>query len=517
VSALLYLDLRFLRNQTMTIVRSPGRLALWIPYLFLLAWFGYSRTLYRGHAQSFSITHLGPSIATAAAGIFLAALGGVLLQASGPRLQGFRSTAEAVLFNNAGIQARTLLLWLQIRKLASTAPRWLFSFVYLLVFVSFNMTLGTVGRILIATFIAAAALMTVELPAYLARRRPRGVAIAWLGGASLAAGVLYGFAGFATFFGERNIAPHVMAAVRVDPGRFVDALVSGPPYGLALLALVPLTLVAIGPLLARDAIPELYAAAAEVQAYRERIRGGRIATGVGAVRSSAAHRIPSGAWTLLWKDWIALRRGRFGLRAFALGVLLWGGIGAAIVYAPDVGLSYTFLSFAAMFVVFVPIRISFGLFAELSKPIWWLSRASLRSRLAVWTISKCWPGALALSALPLVIGVLGGRPALALAAIPLAFAVWWPMHALGLVTYAAFPSRVDVRGPMAMLRVFATMLYLAPPILTSAVIAVLTHNAIGAVAAGLALLVLQGLGFFEISVRRIRENGAALSTLERAA
>ena len=90
------------------------------------------------------------------------------------------------------------------------------------------------------------------------------------------------------------------------------------------------------------------------------------------------------------------------------------------------------------------------------------------------------------------------------------------MHALGLATYAAFPSRVDVRGPMAMLRVFATMLYLTPPILASTVIAVLTRNAIGAVAAGLALLVLQGLGLFEISVRRIRENGAALSTLERA-
>jgi len=514
LGALLYLDLRFLRNQTFAVLRSPGRLALWIPYLALLVWFAYSRTFYRSHGQGFSLTHVGPPVATAAAGIFFAALGATLLAASGPRLRGFRSVAEAVLFNNAGVGTRALLVWLQLRKLLSTAPRWLFSVFYLLVFVSFNMTLGTVGRIMLATFVAAAILMTAELPAFLARRRRGGDAIAWLGWTLLAFGALYGFAGFASFFGEHHLAPKVLAALKIDPGRLVDALISGPAYALAYLACIPLTLIAVVPLFAGDARADLYAAAAEMQAFRERVRGERASS---AIAHSSARYIPSGAWTLLWKDWIALRRGRYGLRSFLLGVVVWGGIGALIVYGPDTGLAYTLLTAAAMFVLLVPIRISYGLFAELSKPIWWLSRAPLRGRLAVWTLSKCWPGSLALAALPLTIGVLGGHTALALAAIPASFTLWWSMHALGLAMYAAFPSRVDVRGPMAMLRFLATMLYLTPPLGAGIAAGVLTHNVVLAFAAALGLLALQGIGFFEISVRRIRENGAALSTLERSA
>jgi hypothetical protein len=515
VRALLYLDLRYLRNQTIAILRSPGRLALWIPYVLILAWFAYGRAGYAGRAASIPMTHIGASIATAIAGLYLGALGATLLGASGPRVRGFRSTAEAVLFNNAGIQTRTLLAWIQIRKLASAAPSRFFSLVYLLIFVSFNLTLGTLGRILLATLLAAAVLVTLELPAFLARRRAGGVAIAWLGGAALLAGAIYAFAGLATTFGERHIAPQLLAALRFDPGRWVDALISGPQYALVLLASVPLALVVIGPLIPGDGLAELYAAAAEMRSFRERGRRGKSA--LSAVRSGTASAIPSGAWTILWKDWISLRRGHFGLRAFVIGAVLWGGIGTAIALAPDPQVGYTFFSFAAMFVLLVPIRISAGLFVELSKPIWWLSRAPLRSRLAVWTFSKSWPGSIALSMLPFSLGIFGGHPLLALAAIPISLAVWWPMHVLGLVLYAAFPSQLDVSGPMTMLRLSVTLLYLTPPLLLLTVVGIVGRDpTLGAVAA-LALLVLQGLGFFELSVRRIRENGAALSTLERAA
>jgi hypothetical protein len=518
MGALLYLDFRFLRNQTLAVIRSPGRLALWVPYVLVLAWFAYGRTRYAGHGAQFAaIAQIAAPIATAVAGIFMAALGAVLLQASGPRIRGFRSTAEAVLFNTAGIPTRTLLLWLQIRKLASTAPRWFFSFIYILIFVSFNLTLGAIGRILIASLLAAAVLMTLELPAFLVRRKPGGVAIGWVGGALLLAGALYAFAGFATTFGEQHVAPQLLAALHLDPGRLVEALISGPPQALALLAIVPFALVAAGPLFPGDARADLYAAAAEYQAFRQRVRGLRPVAGDDAVRSNAAGRIPSGAWTILWKDWISLRRGRFGVRAFLLGAVLWAGIGTAIVYAPDRELGFTFLSFAAMFVLLVPIRISYGLFAELSKPIWWLSHAPLRSRIAVWTISKSWPGAIALGMLPLSIGVLGGYPWLALAAIPISLGVWWPMHVLGLAMYAAFPSRVDIRGPMAMLRLFATLLYLTPPTAVMVFTGIFAHSFVLGAVAALLVLVVQGFGFFELSVRRIRENGAALSTLERAA
>jgi hypothetical protein len=515
VRALLYLDLRFLRNQTLAVFRSPARLALWIPYVLILGYFAYSRARFASVGHLIPLTQIPASVATAVAGLYFAALGATLLAASGPRIRGFRSTAEAILFNNVGVKTRTMLAWIQIRKLASTAPRWFFSLVYLLIFVSFNLTLGTLGRILLATLLAAAVLMTIELPAFLVRRRPGGVVLAWLGGAALVAGAVYAFAGFAIIFGEQQIAPQVLAALRLDPGRIVEALVSGPSYALVLLAVVPIALVVVGPLIPGDALVELYAAATEMRAYRERGSRGKDAS-IGA-RSGGTHSIPSGAWTILWKDWISLRRGHFGVRAFVLGAVLWGAIGTAIALAPDPQLGYTLFSFAAMFVLLVPIRISAGLFVELSKPIWWLSRAPLRNRLAVWTLSKSWPGSIALSMLPLAIGVFGRRPLLALAAIPISLAVWWPMHVLGLVLYAAFPSRVDVRGPMAMLRLLVTLLYLAPPIALLVYVGIVGRDAVLGAVAGLALLVLQGLGFFELSVRRIRENGAALSTLERAA
>jgi len=514
--ALLYLDLRYLRNQTFAVFRSPARLLLWIPYVLILGWFAWVRIAFSRHAQAVPAVHFSAALETAVAGLYFAAVGAMLLSASGPRVRGFRSIAEAILFNNVGVGTRTLILWIQIRKLASTAPRWFFSFVYILAFVSFNLTLGAVGRILIASLLAAAVLMTLEMPVYLLRRRPGGLAFVWLGGALLVAGALYAFGGFATTFGEHHIAPQLLAALRLDPGRIVEALVTGPPYALALLGAISVALVALGPFVPGDTLAELYAAAAELRTYRERGRFGRAGT-LTEIRPGAIGTIPPGAWTILWKDWISLRRGRFGVRAFVLGAVLWGGIGATIALAPDPEAGYTLFSFALMFVLLVPIRISAGLFVELSKPLWWLSRAPLRNRLAVWTLSKTWPGAIALAMLPLVLGALSGRPLLAVAALPMSLAIWWPMHVLGLALYAAFPNRADVRGPMAMLRLFITFLYLAPPAGLLLLIGILGHSVALGVSCGLGLLLLQGLGFFELSVRRIRENGAALSTLERAA
>jgi hypothetical protein len=519
MSALAYLDLHYLRNAIGAILRSPGRLALWLPYLAVLGYFAYARA---GNAASaphtLSSAQLSHPMATAIGGAFLGMLGFGLLRSGGSRVASFRSPAEAVLFANAGITPRALVTWLQVRRFASTGPRWIAALVcYIAAFAPGNAGLGELGRMFVASLIAAAVLTTVELPAFLAQRRGAGwlvVAAAW---GTIALGFAYAIGGAAILIGDEGIAPAVLRALHADPAHAVFALVEGPPLATLAFAALPLLLVAVCPLLSRDAFPEFYAATLETHAMRERIRGGG-RLDARTVSAGSGARIPPGALALVWKDWVALRRRRYGLWPTVLAFLFWAAIGSTIAFtaAGDPSLGYALLGFAGMFVLFVPAAVSHGLIAELSKPIWWLSRSSLRARLAAWTFARSWRGAVALAGLPLAMGVLAHSAGLTLAAFPAAAAAWWSLYGLGLLLYAAFPSRADMRGPVALLRFMATAVFLVPPAVMFVYVASLAHSGAAAVAASLGLLVAQGALALEIAVRRIETNGAALVTLERA-
>jgi hypothetical protein len=519
MGALAYLDLRYLRNQIATILRSPGRLAIWLPYLAVLGYFAYSRAANAGNARhAFSYGELSHPMATTIGGAYLALLGLTLLRSGASRVASFRSPAEAVLFINAGISSGALVLWLQIRRFLSAGPRWLSALViWIVALAPGNAGIGELGRLFLASLIAAASLAMLELPMFLAQRRGAGSPVVAAGWIAIAFAFVYTIASVAAMLGDGNIAPAVLGALHLDPGAAAFALVDGPPITIVAFAAVPLLLVAISPPLGRDAIPELYQATLERLALRERMRGGgRHATHI--IRASDGARIPSGALALFWKDWIAARRRRYGLWPVPIFFALWAALGAVAALAgqEDPSLTYALLGFAGVYVAFVPIFVSSGLAAEISNPLWWLSHSSIRARLGVWTLARSWRGAVALAALPLTAGVLTHNAALVLGALPAALAAWWSLHGLGLLFYVAFPNRSDLRGPVTFLRIIAVAPYLTPPTILAIAVIVLSRSPVAGIAAALTLLVLQGALALEFAGRRIEANGVALATLERS-
>ncbi len=512
--ALAYLDGRYLLNQLRRIVTSPGRLALWATYAAVIAAGSYNR--FAGPRPP-AMLGTGPHpLGTAAAGAFLAMLGVTIGVAAAGRVSAFRSTAEALLFVNAGIPPLTLAVWLQIRKLFGTAARWLFSILFTFILIVPRSTgPEQLSRGLVAAVAAAAAIMTAELPAFLLARKPWGGFVAPLGWTLAAAGALYAAIGFAGAVGERRFGTATALALHFDPGNVVGAIVSSWTAPL-LLCVIPLLLIVSIVLLARDSVPELYAATLNSFEWRNRRRKEQLVDAASSVR---AERIPAGALTIVWKEWIGFRRSRGGTLRWLLAFLFWLGLGGAVAWADangDRGLVLPLVGFAMTLVVLVPLAASVSLLEDLAKPIWWVSHASLRSRIIAWTFAKAWRNGLAFAAFLLPLAIAGGDALAALLAIPLGIALWTSLNALGVALYAAYPSRIDARGPIFFVRAVATGIFLLPAAMLFGFVSMLTHNALIGATLGAIVIVLEGLLAIEFAASRFDENGAGISMLERA-
>jgi hypothetical protein len=514
--ALLELDLHVLRNQLRAIARSPLRLMIWIPYLGLVLGLSIWR-LTQGHtAHASDLSGVPLRLATLAGATYLAAFGFAFARHAGGRVQAFRCEAEALLCTNAGVPPLLLTFWLQMRKLCGSALRWLGALIlYVAALAPAGAPPETLGRVVLACVLAAVALVTVEIPAYLLGRRRFGsllIALAW---GLTAFGALEAIAAAAELLGDGMYAPSLFTTLGLDPGRAVAALLRGDPATLlfaAALALAPAIALAV---LGRDAMPELYEAA-----IRTRSAGPGLERASGlAQRARHGRNIPGGVLALFWKEWIVLRR-RGGARKMLLGACFWAVFGAAIAFAlgpaDDPALALALLSIATLFIALVPVALSNGLGEDLSKPLWWLATAPLSGRLIAWTFSRSWPGGTALAAMPLVIGLALHHPNVALAAWPVAVLVWWSLQALGLALVALFPSRLDMRGPVGVLRIAAAGVYLLVPLGTLTAILQAGGNIATAGLSATALIALQGYGALRIAGYALDRNGALIAAMERA-
>src|SRR5207248_6870361 len=115
-------------------------------------------------------------------------------------------------------------------------------------------------------------------------------------------------------FGQLNRA--------LPPGSWLVASFEGDPMPLALLSGLAAGLTIAGIALAGDCYPELWETSARAFAIRRAVlargvAGRREARATGApktVRSSPAAHVPSGEWTVLWKEWLTIKRGRGGMQ-----------------------------------------------------------------------------------------------------------------------------------------------------------------------------------------------------------
>lgn len=517
MGALAYLDFCYAKHQLAAIFRSPGRLALWLPYVAMIAILALRRATFSatgGTQTDFNISAVdAPLFATLAAGTYLIAIGLVVGLAGTGRFAAFRSRAEALALANAGISSLVVAFWLQLRRFAGSGPRWILTVVYLFAFATPHARSSHMPHITLAALAGFAALAMVELPAFLASRRRFGGIVAPLGWTLVAAGVAYALLGAL----GPDIWSRGIALVRVDPGRWLMALVvgKGPAVALA-FAFLP-ALAAFAMALAGDAMPELYQATTQAFARRER---GAHRPAEFQARAVRAAGIPAGALAILWQEWVGLRRRPAGLRVWALTFALWGCAGLAIVYDLVVlreGAIVIALSGFALSAAFsIALTGSVTIADDLAKPIWWLGRDPLIARIAVWTFSRAWRGGASFAMLPLVVGFGTGDAPLALAGALSAFVTWWTLSALGVGLYSAFPSRIDERGPIVLLRFIGFTVLLLPAVVAGALAGVFTHvPALGACAAS-ALLAVEATGAIAFAAWRISENGAGIATLERA-
>jgi hypothetical protein len=227
-----------------------------------------------------------------------------------------------------------------------------------------------------------------------------------------------------------------------------------------------------------------------------------------------------GPWTIAWKEWMAFARSPSMQRAFWFGAAACFACGAlfgvvATRSSDPLAEAVSFGSIASqMIVIFAAMGSAIGLAADLRKPLWWMGPDPLWTRLFAWTIGTSWRFAACLCA-----GVIGWSiamrvPAIAVAGVPLAIAAVLYLRAVGLALYALFPSTIDQRGPLAMIRALLTYLLAAPPAVVGAVIGHVFQTVAGGVAAGIGMSLVETLLLVTFASARIAGRGIAFAQAE---
>ena len=515
MGALAYLEWSYARHHLLAIWRSPLRLALWVPYALLIGFFIYSRLL--GHHAPYVSFVVAKPLATTIGGLYLAVLGATVGFAAGGRVALFRSSAEAILFSNAGLRPLTIAIWLQFRKLATSWTRWLGGFVYLFAIAApHDPRPLSVVRALVAAALALAVQMTIELPVFLLARNGWREPLRYGGWTLAAVGAVFAAAGI---FGSRVSQP-LLAFAHVDPGAAVSLLLRGSTFATVGLAVLVACLIASIVVLGDDAMPELYAASQNTLGSQRR-RAKHARQRFVATKSGDAARIPAGALALLWKDWVGFRRGRGIFRLWLVGCTAWAFCGAAVAFGAlewsDPSPLYTLAATTAVLVlIFAPYGASVGLANDLSKPIFWLSRSSLQERLAAWTFGRAWRGGVSLGLAPLVAGIASGDAQLAIISVPVTLTMYWSLQALGVGLYAIFPNPIDARGPVMMLRLLCTIAYVLPACIVATLCALVGSGAYAAALAFVLVMGIEGWLVVQFSSFRFNEYGASIATISRA-
>jgi hypothetical protein len=145
-----------------------------------------------------------------------------------------------------------------------------------------------------------------------------------------------------------------------------------------------------------------------------------------------------------------------------------------------------------------------------------MGRDPLWTRLTAWIAGTSWRMGFCLAAGLAAWSIASHLTVIAAAGIPLALATVIYLRAAGLALYAIFPSSMDQRGPLAMLRALVTYALAAPPAVAGIVTGVLTHSLAAGIAAGIAVSLLETAGLIAFAAGRISGRGALFAAAEAA-
>jgi hypothetical protein len=552
---LLYLDAHILLNRMRTAARNPLRLVFWLLFLLVIVSTFQARTMMNDAIRSrptpppgagpfpifFDLTPWLHVAATFVPGLVLVAFGVFTIVSCRQPLPAFRSAADARFLCGSALPPRLVVLWLMVRVILSLSwriPLMLYFFIVIL-----PTSLGVSGSTGVRIFLALLLLTTtvaLNLPIFISRQRrirPNPALFGWLF-------VLTGLASLAAVFVAMSPgSPSLVStlhplAISLPPGSWLVSAFEGDGLGLIGLAALAAGSLLLTWLVAGDVYPELWAASARVIVLRRAMRRRgpfmtrgdqrRLLSEAGiaeprghrrptAAASSRGRWVASGAWTILWKEWLTTRRTAGGLRLPAIVLLVAFVLGAVIgtMSRQGAGMAAAFIGPLAYAAVFLSLFSAYRLSADLRKPIWWLSASTLLSRLAVLLVARSLRLVIPITAGLLTASVVGGSVAFVLVGAPIAVAALWAINAMAIATYAIIPGSSDMRGPGGCLRVIALFIMLIPIGIAALVGGIATQSGVGSLVAAVLSALAEGWLLLVFAASQLDGNGLAFAQAER--
>lgn len=521
-AALAYLDGRLLLHRIQTALRQPARA---IMYALALGWLIMMAFL-RAHSPApvASVTVPEP-FASAIMFAFVALLGIFMYGAASGYVGVFSSPADARFLCGSHLSETAVVTWLQLRRCATVLLRTAIAVIFYSFILWTGARAGATGVIGISV-IGATLLVAATAVPVLKLREAAGARFAkTLSAAIVAAGLLP----VAVLLGSL-LNPALLRCgspiERLGAGFAANALLHGSAPAVGALYAAAAATIALSLFCGRDLYPELYSSSLRMLEFRSRQRRSAFFSSERAYQSAPARSNvfegARGAWTIAWKEWIAFVRAPGSQRMFWLG--LFGCALAGAIFGnvarqsrDPAGTALGFLiGVANMVIIFITIASSFGLAADLRKPLWWMGPDPIWLRLFAWVLATSWRLSICIGVAALVFAIMLGLGGVAAAAIPIAIAVAIYLRSIGLALYALLPAGLDQRGPLAMLRAFLTYVFAIPAIAVTTIFGVLAHSLLAGAAAGIICALGEALLLIGFAAARIQGRGATFAQAESA-
>jgi hypothetical protein len=510
LAVLLYADARTIVNGWREIRRSPGRSVIWLLWVVLIAGWLVLRSIapHRNRLAGFDAVARCDLIVCLTIAVF-----GVFL-AHGSSFAGlFANRAEARWIIGSPVSPFVATVYIQMRELVRRGARFAVTYTYLaLVVLPDAIAPAVLWRDLLFGILAILAIGAVPLPRRLAHG-PAAVACTLAGYALVALALL-------------PLARDAAIALRAG-GRAARFLLALPPWhpGLVLLeppnaesaaiglglAVVAGTALAILGAAARDAYPELYTWSCERIDRSARPGLRRFATSEtvraapGPVSGVDPARVPAGAGVLLWKSWTEYRR-RSTPRATAIetaGFLVAGYVAARLIGNAHPSAWFSIASAVGSLLLVFSSGFGLSFAHELRRPLFWLSGTTLFERLSGLLAGHVWrfAGWFVLFTIGLASGGAGVIPVILAGVTGPAMVVL--AAAIGYAVFAVFPSEIDLRGPLAMLRVLVSYAFVIPALFAGIVTGVLFQSATFGLFATAIVALLEAAGLIGFAAWRL--------------
>jgi hypothetical protein len=552
---LLYLDAHILLNRMRTVARNPLRLIIWLVFLLVIVSSFQARTMMNEAIRSRPVPppgappfpafpDPGPIMHTAATflpGIILLVFGIFTISSCRQPLPAFRSAADARFLCGSALPPRLVVIWLVVRVILSLSWRLPLMLTFFLVILPTSLSLSVSrGLVAFTALLLLTSTLALNLPIFIGRQRrlgPNPALAGWLL-------TLTGLSAVAVVFVALSPGPPILppalqsVAVALPPGSWLVGAFEGNVLGLIALAALAIGSLTLTWMVAGDVYPELWLTSARVIVLRRALRrrgpfmtrsDQRQLLSEAGIAQPSRHRpqtaggassgrwVPSGAWTILWKEWLATRRVAGGMRtptiALLVAVLLGAAVGVLSRNGPEV--AGFLVGPVGYIVVFGSLFTAYRMSGDLRKPIWWLSASSLRTRFAVMLIARSLRTAIPISIGLSIASVVSGNIAFLLVGAPIAAAAIWAINAMGLATYALIPGSADMRGPGGCLRVIALLVMLIPIAIAAAVGGIATQSGVGSLVATVLTALAEGWLLLVFAASQLDGNGLAFAQAER--